>query len=302
MPSPPIAGIYTPVPTFFKKDSSIDYESQISHARFLHENGIAGLVIMGSTGEAAHLTRQERASVIKAVHEALPQIVIIAGVAQNSVQDTIDEIDSVKCAGASYAVVLPSSYFGATIKQEGIVDFFTNIADQSQLPVMIYVYPGVSNNINVEPQTVARLSKHPNIVGTKLSYGDVAHHAQVVCDSAENFSVFTGLGQILLPTLSVGCCGTIDALSGSFPKLFVKIFEHYQAGNYEDARRLQFVACKGEEIVVRFGVIGIKRLIHSRGFGTSYLGRVPLNHDIDTEVWNSYAGTIKLLESTVASL
>lgn len=302
MPSPPIAGIYTPVPTFFKKDSSIDYESQISHARFLHENGIAGLVIMGSTGEAAHLTRQERASVIKAVHEALPQIVIIAGVAQNSVQDTIDEIDSVKCAGASYAVVLPSSYFGATIKQEGIVDFFTIIADQSQLPVMIYVYPGVSNNINVEPQTVARLSKHPNIVGTKLSYGDVAHHAQVVCDSAENFSVFTGLGQILLPTLSVGCCGTIDALSGSFPKLFVKIFEHYQAGNYEEARRLQFVACKGEEIVVRFGVIGIKRLIHSRGFGTSYLGRVPLNHDIDTEAWISYADTIKLLESTVASL
>ncbi len=95
MASPLSLSLHT-VPTFFKNDFSIDYESQINHARFLHENGIAGLVIMGSTGEAAHLTRQERASVIKAVHEALPQIVIIAGVAQNSIQDTIDEIDSVK--------------------------------------------------------------------------------------------------------------------------------------------------------------------------------------------------------------
>ncbi|VEU22879.1 DEKNAAC103964 [Brettanomyces naardenensis] len=295
-PAPPPAGVYTPVPTFFTKDGvTIDFETQVRHAKFLSDNGIKGAVIMGSTGEAAHLTRTERASIISSIHRAVPHWVIVGGVSQNSVQDALDEIDSIMAAGASYALVLSSSYYGPGTTQAGIRDFYTTIADRSPLPVLIYVYPGVSNGLVVEPTTVEELSSHPNIVGCKLSYGDVSHHTLIASSprvKINNFNVFTGLGQILLPVLMVGGKGTVDALAGAFPRLYVKIFDLFQEHKYEEAARLQYIACRGEELVVRFGVVGIKKAIHSQGFGETYLGRVPLNHDVDEKKWSKYAANL----------
>ncbi|QPG74637.1 hypothetical protein FOA43_001972 [Brettanomyces nanus] len=287
--NPPEAGVYTPIPTFFKKDQvTIDYETQVRHAKFLKENGIKGAVIMGSTGEAAHLTRVERASIISAIHKGVPGFTIIGGSSQNSIEDTLDEIDSIKAAGASYALVLCSSYYGAGISQQGMIDFYTAVADKSPLPVMIYVYPGVSNGLVVEPETVVKLSSHPNIVGCKLSYGDVSHHTLIASNpkvKKSNFHLFTGLGQILLPVLMVGGKGTVDALSGAFPKLYVKIFDLVQKKQYEEAAKYQYIASRGEELVVKFGVVGIKKLVHSQGFGETYLCRIPLNYDVDEARW-----------------
>jgi 2-keto-3-deoxy-L-rhamnonate aldolase len=108
-------GIYTPVPTFFKKDLfTIDYETQVAHAEYLKKNGISGQVLMGSTGEQAHLTRVERASVVSAIHEEIPDFLLMGGVAANSLRDALDEIDSLKNVGASYPLVLPSNYFGTS--------------------------------------------------------------------------------------------------------------------------------------------------------------------------------------------
>lgn len=296
MSTPPQEGIYVPIPTFFKKDLvEIDFDSQVKHAKFLRDAGIKGLIVMGSTGEAAHLTKSERAQVISTLHKELPDFTIVGGVAQNSVKDAISEIESLHAAGAEYAMVLPSSYFGVTIKQQGIVDFFTQIADKSPIPILIYVYPGVSNNVLVEPNTVIKLSAHPNIVGTKLSYGDVSHHTLIASNpevKKNNFNTFTGLGQILFPVLAVGGSGTVDALAGSFPKLYVKIFEAFKNKDFEKAAKLQYLASRGEEIVVKFGVIGIKKLINVRGFGETYLGRVPLNQDLDINAWNQYKDTL----------
>ncbi|KAG7829309.1 hypothetical protein KL920_003102 [Ogataea angusta] len=295
-PQPPQPGVYTPVPTFFKKDLvTIDFETQIAHAKYLRDNGIKGLVLMGSTGEAAHLTRTERVSIIEAIHKNLPGFPILAGVAQNCLEEVLHEIDAVKEAGASYALVLSSSYYGPGIKQAAIEEFYTEVANQSSLPIMVYVYPGVTNNIVVEPETIVKLSRHPNIVGTKISHGDVAHHTMIAMSPVtkeNNFYTFTGLGQILLPVLMVGGMGTVDALSGAFPKLYVKIFELFQAKQYEEAAKLQFIATRAEELVVRFGVVGIKKMISIKGFGETYLGRMPLNQDVDHSYWAHFKQNI----------
>lgn len=303
MSVPPKPGIYTPIPTFFKKDDlhTIDYDSQIKHARYLQKNGIEGIVVMGSTGEQAHLTRKERASVVKALHDEIPDFTIIGGVAANGLQDALDEIDSLKQAGASFAVVLTSSYFGTHIKQQGIIDWFTQVADKSSLPILIYVYPGVSNGVYVDPQTIVQLSYHPNIVGTKISHGDVSHHTLVglhqdILSGKNKFNVYTGLGQILLPVLAVGAKGTIDALSGAFPRLYVEIFKAYEDNNLEKARNLQLIASRGEELVVKFGVVGIKRAIYQQGFGETYLGRAPLNQDSTLGEWEKLEHFYKEVE------
>ncbi|CCH45522.1 hypothetical protein BN7_5104 [Wickerhamomyces ciferrii] len=294
MSSPPKPGIYTPIPTFFKRSDghSIDYYTQVEHAKFLRKNGIEGLLVMGSTGEQSHLTRKERASVVKKLHDEIPGYTLLAGVVANALQDALDEIESLKNAGASYAVVLPSSYFGQDIKQGGIIEWYTKLADESTLPLLIYVFPGVSNGIHVDPDTLVELSKHANIVGTKISHGNVSHHALVglhedIISGKNKFNVFTGLGQLLLPVLTVGAKGTIDALSGAFPKLYVDIFKAYESGDYDKARLLQLAASRGEEIISKVGILGIKRAIYEQGFGETYLGRAPLSQDFPTGAWDA---------------
>lgn len=285
-------GIYTPVPTFFKKDcKTIDFETQAKHAQFLKDSGISGLIVMGSTGELGHLTREERAQVVSHIHKSVPDFPILGGVSQHCVEDAVAEISSLKKAGASHALVLSSSYFGPSIKQQGIIDWYTEVADRAELPILVYIYPGVTNNIVVEPSTVVKLAQHPNIVGTKISHGDVAHHATIGLDpsvKAAGFTCLTGLGQVLLPVLSVGFDGTVDALSGAFPKLYVNILKAYDLGDMKTAQKLQWIATRGEELVVRFGVVGIKRAIQqATGFGETYLGRAPLNQDVPG--WENYA-------------
>ena len=306
-PLPPPQGIYTPIPTFFKKDLvTIDFDSQIKHAKFLKDSGIAGLVVMGSTGENAHLTRQERFSIVSKIHTELPDFTVIGGIAQNSVKDALDEIESVKKAGAQYAVVLPSNYFGASIKQEGIFDWYTEVANKSSLPILIYVYPGVSNNIFIDPKTIKKLSYNPNVVGTKISHGDVSHHTLIGLDNdiaSNNFNCFTGLGQILLPALVVGFKGTIDALSGATPKIYVEILKLYNKGELKKAAKLQLIATRGEELVVRFGVIGIKKAILTvTEIGETHLGRAPLNQDISEADWNQYSAYLSELISIEKTL
>ncbi|SGZ52992.1 CIC11C00000001657 [Sungouiella intermedia] len=286
-------GIYTPIPTFFKKDcKTIDFDTQTKHAQFLKDNGISGVVVMGSTGELAHLTRDERALVVSNIHKTVPGLVIMGGVGQHCLEDALAEILSLKNAGATHALVLPSSYYGASLKQQGIIDWYTEVADKSELPLLVYIYPGVCNNVVVEPTTIVTLSKHPKIVGTKLSHGDISHYISIGLNEEVKknvFACFTGLGQILLPALSVGFQGTVDALSGAFPKLYVNIMKSYDAGDLETARKLQYVATRGEELVVRYGVVGIKKAIYTAtGFGETYLGRAPLNQDVALD-WDVYA-------------
>ncbi len=302
----PPRGVWVPIPTFFKSDRyTIDFVTQVNHAKYLEDNGISGLVIMGSTGEAVHLVREERAKIISSLHEAV-KIPIVGGVIANSVGDALEEIDSIKGAGASAALVLASNYFAGSLTQQGIIDWYTIIADKSSLPVLLYYYPGVSNNIYIDPSTFKTLSAHPNIIGAKLSHGDLSHLTIIASDpeiKANNFRTFTGLGQILLPSLLMGASGCVDALAGAFPKTLVKIFNLANEKNFDEAAKLQFVVSKAEEIVVKLGVVGIKRAIReAAGFGDINVGRAPLNQELAVGAWEHYQHYFEDLKALENSL
>ncbi|EGV63901.1 dihydrodipicolinate synthase [Yamadazyma tenuis] len=278
----PQKGVYTPVPTFFKKDlNTIDFATQVAHAKFLQDNGIKGITLLGSTGENAHLTRAERAEIVKQIHDNVKGFTIVAGIAQNCLQETIEEIESVAKSGASFALVLPSSYFGPSITQEALVEWYTEVADNSPIPVLIYVYPGVTNNVNVAPSTIKTLSSHKNIVGIKFSHNDVTSYSEISLDEEiKDFVCLTGLGHLLLPALSIGFKGTVDAISGAYPKIYTRLIQAFDEGNFKEAQRLQLAIIRGEKCVSEYGVIGIKRIIYeATGFGETYLGRMPLNKD-----------------------
>jgi 2-keto-3-deoxy-L-rhamnonate aldolase len=176
-----------------------------------------------------------------------------------------------------------------------------------------YHYPGVSNNVKVLPSTFAELSQHPNIVGCKLSHGDVSYHAQIGANPAidnTHFATFTGLGQQLLPVISLGLAGTIDGSAGFFPKSVVHLYnlsvkEAPSKAEEKERRELQFKLSAVEEIVVKFGTVGIKEAV-SRvlGLGDRDGTRLPLFGGIpggDAE-WAKWTQDIGALEAVEKSL
>ena len=140
-----------PVPTFFQPRGSpsydavaspVDVETQGAHAVYLAKAGITGLVVLGSTGEAIHLTDKERTVVLAGVRRALddagfPAYPIIAGTATQNIDDTVAQLAAAKDAGSGWGLVLVPGYFAAASTQEGIVRWFTAVADRSPIPIMM---------------------------------------------------------------------------------------------------------------------------------------------------------------------
>lgn len=171
----------------------------------------------------------------------------------------------------------------------------------------------MSNNVKVTPETFARLSRHANIVGCKLSHGDVSHHIQIASNPAiehARFATFTGLGQQLLPVLSVGCAGAIDGSAGFFPKALVRLYElgvkrGVSEEEEKERRELQFKVSSVEELVVRYGTVGIKEAVR-RVLGMGDGGcRLPLVSGLpggEAEWARDWEGVVGDLEKVEASL
>lgn len=338
-----------PVPTFFvsKKAANyspvaapLDLETQAAHSLHLAKSGITGLVVLGSTGEAVHLTNKERFDVLSSIRKAYDEggykdYPIIAGTAAQNIEEVVEQLKTAKEAGSQWGLCLVPGYFAGACTQEGIIQWFTAVADQSPIPVMVYVntaftpvshpcistqvdtfsyhYPGVSNNVKVIPSTFATLSRHPNIVGCKLSHGDVSYHAQIGANPKidhTKFHTFTGLGQQLLPVISLGCAGTIDGTAGFFPKSVVHLYKLSVKNQPTDEevkerRLLQYKVSSVEELVVKYGTVGIKEAI-SRilGMGDVDGTRLPLVGGIPGGVreWGNWKEVIEDLETAEKSL
>jgi 2-keto-3-deoxy-L-rhamnonate aldolase len=154
MTSSPPTGVFVPVPTFFKTQSEskslqpeVDVQTQIEHSVFLAKNGVRGLVLLGSTGEAIHMSRQERIDLISGVRKGLDEAgfkdyPIMAGTLINSVDETLEWLEDFKKAGAQWGLVLAPGYFGAAASQGGIREWYTVVADKSPLPVLMHVSMG----------------------------------------------------------------------------------------------------------------------------------------------------------------
>ncbi|KAK7204571.1 dihydrodipicolinate synthase [Myxozyma melibiosi] len=321
--SPLPFGIYVPSPTFFLPkqaaaysalSSPLDLEAQLQHTLILAKAGIHGVVLLGSTGEAVHITVDERKELLSYVRKGLDaagyaDFPIIAGTGTNSTVETIALLQQAKDCGAVCGLVLAPSYFASAVTQEGLIEWYTLVADRSPIPIMIYYYPGVSNNLYIAPKTFEILAAHPNIVGTKLSHGNISHHtilAQNPIIKANNFHVFSGLGQQLLPIMTIGAAGAIDALAGIFPKTVVTLFNLSVAGKISEAQKIQYLVSCAEEAVAELGAVGVKEgVARYLKLGDKEGGRPPLAGGLSggDAVWDakykSAFDAVAKLESTL---
>ncbi|KAK4178054.1 hypothetical protein QBC36DRAFT_299693 [Triangularia setosa] len=303
MPTPtPPKGVFVPSPTFFLPPDSatsetthgqlqVDIATQTAHSVFLAQSGITGLVLLGSTGEAIHLSRSERIALVSGVRKGLDEAgfanyPIMAGVLTNGIHETLEWLEDYASAGADWGLVLVPGYFGAGgTTQEGIVEYFMQVAKRSKLPVLVYNYPGVTNGVVVQPETYRQLAGLEGVVGVKMSHGNVSHHVQVSLDPGidhERFRVYSGFGQQLGPIVLFGAAGVIDGMAAFYPKTVVRLMglvggEQLTGETRREIQRLQYVVSKAEEFVVRYGIFGIKEAVaRVTGLGTLEKGRPPL--------------------------
>ncbi|AEO67463.1 uncharacterized protein THITE_2144816 [Thermothielavioides terrestris NRRL 8126] len=322
----PPKGVFVPSPTFFHPAASdskalqaaVDTESQINHSIFLAKAGITGITLLGSTGEAVHLTRTERRDLVSAVRKGLtdagfPDYPLMAGVLTNGeLEETLQWLEDYAEAGAQWGLVLTPGYFGPAVGQDSLVEWYKLVADRSPIPILVYNYPGVTNGVQVLPETYRTLAQHPRIVGCKMSHGNVSHHVHVSLDPAidhNKFRVYSGFGNQLGPIVQFGAAGVIDGMAAFYPKTVVRLMNlmlsrDVSPETQEEIRRLQFAVSQGEEFVMRYGVIGIKEAVcRVAGFGNLEGGRLPLRGKLPEGAWDKAKGLfLETIEKTEAAL
>ncbi|KAF2029908.1 aldolase [Setomelanomma holmii] len=322
MTSSPPTGVFVPVPTFFKPASSsslqaaVDVETQIQHSVFLAKNGVRGLVLLGSTGEAIHMSRQERIDLVSGVRKGLtdagfPDYPIMAGTLINSVDETLEWLEDFEKAGAQWGLVLAPGYFGAAASQEGIREWYTVVANKSPLPVLIYNYPGVTNGVMVTPDTYRILAQHPNIAGCKMSHAVVSWHNQVSLDPKidhAKFKVYSGLGQQLGPIVFFDAAGVIDGLAAIYPKTVCTLMKLAETRpisdeNLKKIKELQYTVSTTEEFIGKYGIVGIKEAVKRvTGFGTMEGGRLPIKGKLPEGEWEKWSEVWERIQKTEDSL
>ncbi|KAK1777182.1 dihydrodipicolinate synthetase [Copromyces sp. CBS 386.78] len=313
VPVPP-KGVWVPSPTFFTRSSpstfsptqpAVDYAAQTAHTLFLARSGITGVVLLGSTGEAMHLSRTERSELVRSVRQGLDEagfdnikFPIMAGVLTNGgVEETVQWLDDYKEAGAQFGLVLVPGYFGQReTSQEGIVDWFGEVINKTKMEsIVVYNYPGVTNGVVLEPEGYRALAlRNERVVGCKMSHGNISHHLQVSLDpeiNHERFRVFSGFGQQLGPIVLFGAAGVIDGMSAYYPKTVVRLFELAQKDDLRpsekaELNKLQYVVSKAEEFIVKYGLKGIKEATYRvAGFGDVEAARVPVVGRMGEKEW-----------------
>lgn len=268
-----LRGILLPTTTPFDAGGEINSAAIRSNLCSWSSTGVIGFVVLGSTGERVHLDEREYLQAIETSRDAVADdLVFIVGAGQQSTIGTIREIKKAAAAGADAVLVITPHYYRSAISQETLLSFYTDVADASPIPVILYSMPALTG-IKIEPQTIARLSQHPNIIGVKDSSNDVAGFAETVRLCHDDFAVMTGNGTVLLDALHAGATGGILAVGCVVPQTCVEIFRNFKA---EHAARLQSVLTPlATAVTTKYGIGGLKAALDLAGY-TGGAVRAPL--------------------------
>jgi len=258
-------GILLPTTTPFDLDGHIAVTAITSNIREWSARGVIGFVVLGSTGERVHLDEHEYLEVIE-VSRAATGSVLIAGAGQQSTVNTIKEIKNAARAGAEAVLVITPYFYRQAITQETLVNYYTAVADAAPVPVLLYSMPPLTG-IKIEPETVARLSEHPNIAGVKDSSNDIAGFRRTVELCPSDFAVMTGNGTVLLDALRAGATGGILAVGCVVPDVCVEIFRLFGAGEIERAQSLQEALTPlASAVTTKYGIGGLKAALDFAGY------------------------------------
>ncbi len=275
-------GVFAPIPTPFE-GIGISFSRLAENIARWNQTRLAGLVVLGSNGEFVLLDEDEKVALVARVRElTAPTKKVVAGTGCESTRATVRLTKACARAGADAVLVVTPHYYKGSMTDAALERFYLDVAEASPVPVLLYNMPR-STGLNLAPALVARLAKaHPNIVGVKDSAGDIAQIAETVRLAPPGFSVFAGSASFLLATLALGGVGGTLALANIAPNECCAIYEHWQAGQLEQARELQLrLLPVNQAVTARWGVPGLKSAMDRLGYygGPPRPPLLPLDED-----------------------
>ena len=254
----------------------VDYDTLARFIEFQIQEGINALVAVGTTGESATLSPEERKEVIRfAVKQVNGRVPVIAGVGTNNTAHVLDFAKSACDDGADALLAVTPYYNKAT--QKGLIAHYTAVADVAEKPVILYSVPG-RTGCKIMPDTAAVLSQHPNIVGFKDANGDMDSTVETIAKCGDNLHIYSGEDSLTVPMLAMGGKGCISVLSNVVPGMAVQMCDKFFAGDLAGAAQLQ---CKMLPLIralfSEVNPIPAKAAVAAMGFGEEYL-RMPLSY------------------------
>lgn len=237
MKNPYFGRLLTAMVTPFNADGSVNYEKAADLAEWLINNGSDGLVVAGSTGEAATMSAEEKLELFRVVVNRInKRVPVIAGTGSNNTADSVKMTKMAEAMGVDGVLIVGPYYNKPT--QEGFYQHFAAVAQSTGLPIIVYNVPGRTAS-NISPAIVARLAADfENIVAIKEAAGNVAQVAELYSVLPENFTIYSGDDGLILPFMSVGAAGLISVLSNIGGGILQDVMQAYEDGRVCEAAKL----------------------------------------------------------------
>lgn len=237
MKNPYFGRLLTAMVTPFNADGSVNYEKAADLAEWLINNGSDGLVVAGSTGEAATMSAEEKLELFRVVVNRInKRVPVIAGTGSNNTADSVKMTKMAEAMGVDGALIVGPYYNKPT--QEGFYQHFAAVAQSTGLPIIVYNVPGRTAS-NISPAIVARLAADfGNIVAIKEAAGNVAQVAELYSVLPEEFTIYSGDDGLIIPFMSVGATGLISVLSNIGGGILQDVMQAYEDGRVREAAKL----------------------------------------------------------------
>lgn len=271
-----ITGVIPPMITPFMENGDVDYDGHVSNMEKWNEDQLCGYLVLGSNSETAYLNEKEKIKLIDlTVKHAKKDRLVLAGTGMEAARETISLTNKAADLGAHGALILTPSYYHAKMNDEAQIAFFTQVADNTKIPVLIYNVTAFTH-INISEHAVSVLSRHPNIVGMKDSNGNVPQLVNFQRVVADNFNLMVGTVSVWYPALALGIKAGIFASANCVPNECALVQEAYDENDFEKAKEIYVrIFPVNAAVTATFGIAGLKYVSDVLGYKGGFV-RNPL--------------------------
>ncbi|MGQ9472872.1 MAG: dihydrodipicolinate synthase family protein [Candidatus Caldatribacteriaceae bacterium] len=271
-----LTGVFAPIVTPFDEGGEIEFEALRRNVEKMNRTSLRGYFVLGTNGEFRSLSHEEKIEIVKVVLSSRKDKVIIAGASCESNKESVKLAQELSGLGVDFISLMPPSFFVKRMNDEVLFEYFSEVAESVNTPVLLYNNPSVANSLCLSSNLIARLSKHPNIFGVKdSSKGN--YDSYIISSAGEDFWVLAGSADFIFPAMVMGAVGGVLSLANVFPDLCYRLFSLALEKNLEQGLWLHHKIVRLNSLVSgRFGVSGVKAAMDLFGFEGRY-PRKPLS-------------------------
>lgn len=281
-----LRGVGVALVTPFNEQGEIDFNQYEQLCKHVIANNVDYVVVLGTTGEVATMSDEERQDMIRAtVNNVAGKVPVIAGFGGNYTQKIVADLNKFDMSGVD-AILSVSPYYNKPT-QDGLYEHYKTIALSTELPVILYNVPGRTSS-NIKASTTLKLAENfKNIIAIKEATSDWSQIIELAHHKPDGFYLISGNDDIIIPQISLGYDGVISVIANATPKIFSAMVHQALDGNYADARQTVFALDDLVNMLFEQGNPGgVKCALHHLGIcsETVRLPLMPVNEDLSNRI------------------